>query len=131
MIELAIIIDEKKIDAKQLMKLKNIVGLSLSELRLKISQENPIFQQDILEGETDEHVRVLRNIISFLRETSSSNRIYELPEDETFDSCENVEVHQMDLVSLEKMLIESEAELERQFKIMDRESDNPENDFDD
>ena len=114
MSNIVVLVDETSVPAASLMQLKSITGFGLSEVRGLLTKGSPIFEQEIFDSRYEEHAKQLRTILDFLEKSKFKHRVYELPEDETSESCSLDEFQIADQV-LKNILDNADEELDRQF----------------
>lgn len=83
MSKIEITVSEKEIDSKSLFKLKSLTGESLSEIKDKIENKEPLCTRVLFYNDHEDIAILLKKIIYLLDEIQFSYSIYELDEEAT------------------------------------------------
>jgi len=114
MSNIVIFVDGTAIAASTLLGLQRITGRGLAEIRTAIGKGKPIFQREIFDANYEEHASMIRKIVACLKDDSVRERIYEIPEGETMESCSFAEDCQIDTEVLKSILDQADLERDRQ-----------------
>jgi hypothetical protein len=102
------------IDNASLMDVKRITSLSLSEIRQKISTEQPLVEYPLFYNNHEEVAEVLRGLISTFSSRSINARFFEVREEENVLEMDNRNLFQIPSQTVLNILNSADRELERQ-----------------
>ena len=111
---IVILVDDSTVPFKVLINLQRITGRSLSELRLSITEGVPIFERELFDKNFEENAASIRAIVHCFDDHKIPIRTYELPENESMQSCLNVDSCEISKELLNNILAEADEELGRQ-----------------
>jgi hypothetical protein len=92
------------IQSQALIKLKSITSESLAAIKHKITNKQPIFNQELFDNDYDQKAKQIRSILKIIDNFSIKNRIYELPENEQWTTCKKLESKQINATMLLSIL---------------------------
>ena len=94
MSQIVIFLDDGANQPDVLIRLQQLTGRSLNDIRKALTTDSPVVEMELYEGDFDSHAAMLRSILNCIVEFSLRSKIYELPEGETMqkysfgDKCE-------------------------------------------
>ncbi|QDT78577.1 hypothetical protein Mal35_20260 [Gimesia maris] len=115
MSNIVIFLDQEANRADIVLRLQKVTQKSLSDIRSSLSNNTPVIEVELFKGDYDSHAKMLRAVMSCMDELSLGSRIYELPENETMETCAFVDKCEITPTVLENILSEADEELDRQF----------------
>jgi len=93
------------------LRLQKVTQKSLSDIRWSLMNSAPVVEVELFEGDYHSCAKMLRALMSCIREFSLASRIYELPEGETIETCTCVNRFEISPTVLENILSEADSEL--------------------
>jgi len=95
--------------------------MGISDIRERIRKGMPIFEYPLFYNDHDEKAREIRDLIASIASLNSRLRVYELDDDETFETCSNTLSCEISPEILINMLDEHDKAVERRAEVPDNE----------
>jgi hypothetical protein len=93
--------------------IRKITGLGISEVKQRIESGRPLVEYALFYNDHDEIAGPLRELMTELPRHGAKLRLFELKEDEEFESMPNASKYEISPDDLENILLRHERELER------------------
>ena len=114
MSNIVIFLDQEANRPDVVLRLQKATQKSLSDIRSALTNNTPVVEVELFEGDYSSHAKMLRAVMSCMDEVSLGSRIYELPEGETMETCRFIDRCEITVTVLENILSQADAELDRQ-----------------
>jgi hypothetical protein len=110
---IAVVVDDETVSANVIQRISLIAGVALLEVKKRVAGRQPVMEFVLFQNDYLETFKVLRELVSYLAESRHNFQIFELNEQQTFESTS---VHEKDAISvatLEEILRGFESERKR------------------
>jgi hypothetical protein len=110
---IAVVLSEASASAQGLLELHQILGVSLRELKEKISNREPIVEVEIFDGDYQDHAELIRAVISSLKTHNITADYYEIPYGERYSGNSRLTTWLINSKTVEGILTAADVEIER------------------
>lgn len=111
---IAVVLSEASASAKALLELHRILGVSLLEIKEKISNRQPILEVEIFDGDYQAHAELIRAVISSLKKHNITADYYEIPYGKHYSGDFRRTTWLINSETVEGVLTAADVEIERQ-----------------
>lgn len=111
---IAIIIEKSQVPASTLMKLHQITGAPLTQLKTAVMAHEPVLELEIFEGNYQERAQLIRAVCDLLKTEKVDASYYEIPYGQQCVGNPQLSLWKIDLNLVEGILDAADDEIERQ-----------------
>lgn len=111
---IAIVLKKDTYSSAGAVKLHRLLGVSLQGVKERWVNENPIYEEEIFEGDYQQHAVLIRSILKIINEEKLAAELYEIPYGEHYAGNAKLDTWRIDSASVEGILSAADEEIERQ-----------------
>ena len=111
---IAVVLSEASASAQGVLELHRILGVSLLEIKEKVSNREPIVEVEIFDGDYQAHAELIRVVISTLKKHNITADYYEIPYGEHYLGKSRLATWIINSETVEGILTAADVEIERQ-----------------
>lgn len=111
---IVIVLKKDSYSSVRAVKLHRLLGVSLQDVKEMWVNESPIFEEEIFEGDYQQHAALIRSILTFIDEEKLAAEFYEIPYGEKYAGNKKLDTWQINAALVERVLSAADEEVERQ-----------------